>query len=302
MDETQQRNGEVLNWLLQGATDSAQGFRQGADLARNPKLKSLFSERAQQREQLAGQIADEVRSFEQPPVERGTVVGEAHRAFTYLRDAISQDSDKGLIEELLRRERALSDKFQSAVDDTRLPSQARSVATAALPGFAETTDELAKIDQEYSGDSGEGSAKPGRFKLSDEDGAFLAVPPGAVVLSSGSDGAEGRIERSQDTVVRIGLQAVAVATSQGGSLSVAIEAGDGSSNGRDGPGPNRTAPDCERDAGSVGQGWRRCPVQNLRHASRRPATAHGRLVAGRRGCRRRPARGRNRDTPFGRRS
>jgi uncharacterized protein (TIGR02284 family) len=237
MDETQQRNGEVLNWLLQGATDSAQGFRQGADLARNPKLKSLFSERAQQREQLAGQIADEVRSFEQPPVERGTVVGEAHRAFTYLRDAISQDSDKGLIEELLRRERALSDKFQSAVDDTRLPSQARSVATAALPGFAETTDELAKIDQEYSGDSGEGSAKPGRFKLSDEDGAFLAVPPGAVVLSSGSDGAEGRIERSQDTVVRIGLQAVAVATSQGGSLSVAIEAGDGSSNGRDGPGP-----------------------------------------------------------------
>ena len=103
MDETQQRNGEVLNWLLQGATDSAQGFRQGADLARIPKLKSLFSERAQQREQLAGQIADEVRSFEQPPVERGTVVGEAHRAFTYLRDAISQDSDKGLIEELLRR-------------------------------------------------------------------------------------------------------------------------------------------------------------------------------------------------------
>src|SRR5579871_2403467 len=102
MDQTPQRAGEVLNWLLQGANDSAQGFRQGADLARSPRLKALFAERAGQREELAGQIAAEVRSFEQPPLEGGTMIGEAHRAFTYLRDAISQDSDKGLVEELLR--------------------------------------------------------------------------------------------------------------------------------------------------------------------------------------------------------
>jgi len=56
----------------------------------------------------------------------------------------------------------------------------------------------------------------GLFKLSDDDSKFLAVPPGSVVLSSGANGTEGRIERSQDTVVRIGIQAVAVATSQGG--------------------------------------------------------------------------------------
>lgn len=237
MDETRQRNGEVLNWLLQGANDSAQGFRQGADLARNPKLKALFSERAQQREQLAGQIAEEVRSFEQPPTESGTVIGEAHRAFTYLRDAISKDSDKGLVEELLRREQALSDKFQSAINDTRLPPEARSVATAALPGFAATTDELGRIDQEFAGDPSDGSGGAGRFKLSEDDTTFLAVPAGSVVLASGADGTDGRLERTRDAVVRIGIQAVAVATSQGGSLSVAIEAGGGSSNGRDGPGP-----------------------------------------------------------------
>lgn len=234
MDETQQRNGEVLNWLLQGANDSAQGFRQGAALARNPKLQDLFSERAQQREQLAGEIADEVRTFEQPPAEGGTVIGDAHRAFTYLRDVISQDSDKGLVEELLRRERALSDKFQSATEDARLPSHAREVATTALPSFAETTDELAKIDQAFSGELQE-TPKTSGFKLSDDDNHFLEPPAGSAVLATGASGTESRIERSQDTVVRIGIQAVAVATSQGGSLAVTIEAGDSVSKGSDGP-------------------------------------------------------------------
>jgi uncharacterized protein (TIGR02284 family) len=236
MDETQQRDGEVLNWLLQGANDSAQGFRQGVDLARNPRLKSLFMERAQQREQLAGQLAAEVRSFEHPPSERGTVVGEAHRAFTYLRDAISQDSDKGLVEELLRRERALGDKFQSAVQDAQLPSHARSVAATALPGFTETTDELAKIGQEFSGTPQDREKSTGRFELNDADNRFLAVPAGAAVLSAGSSGTEGRIQRSEETVVRIGIQSVAVATSQGGRLSLSIEAGGNASSGHDGPG------------------------------------------------------------------
>jgi uncharacterized protein (TIGR02284 family) len=237
MDAAEQRNGEVLNWLLQGANDSAQGFRQGAALARNPKLQSLFAERAQQREQLAGQIAAEVRSFGQPVVEGGTVIGEAHRAFTYVRDAISQDSDKGLVEELLRRERALADKFKSAVDDTRLPSQARTVATTAFPSFVETTDELARIEQEFAGGARESPPPSGHFKLSDDDTSFLQVPAGAAVLSTGTGGTESSIERAEDTVMRIGIRSVAVATSQGGSLSVTIEAGDASSSGRDGPAP-----------------------------------------------------------------
>jgi len=235
MDETQQRNGEALNWLLQGANDSAQGFRQAETLARNPKLQTLFSERAQQREALAGQIAVEVRSFGQPPAEGGTVIGEAHKAFTYLRDAISQHSDRGLVEELLRRERALSDKFQTAIDDSRLPSRARDVARSARPNFAQTADELAKIDQELSGAAPNGQAASGQFELSDEDTTFLTPPSGSSVLSSGSGGTETSIERSEDTVVRIGLRAVAVATSQGGSLSVAIAAGGNSAEGRDGP-------------------------------------------------------------------
>jgi uncharacterized protein (TIGR02284 family) len=237
MNESAERNGEVLNWLLEGANDSEEGFRQGAALARNPRLQTLFSARAQQREQLVAQIAAEVRSFEQPPTESGSALGRAHQAFTYLRDAVSKNSDKGLVAELLRRERAIAGKFQTAVDDAQLPAHARGVATTALPSFAETAEELATLDQELSGTAWENPAAAGAFQLSDDDNRLLEAPAGAAVLFAGADGTESRIARSADTVVRIGIQAVAVATSEGGSLSVAIEAGDSSSKGRDGPAP-----------------------------------------------------------------
>jgi len=235
MDDTNKRNGEVLNWLLKGAIDSAEGFRQGATLARNPKFQALFLERAEQRKLLADQIAGEVRSFGEPSAEGGTVIGNAHRAFTYLRDSIGSDSDKGLIEELRRRERAIADKFQAAIEDVRLPPRPRSVATAAFPPFVEAANELAAIGQQLA--DGEGPAAAPRFKLTDDDARFLEVPAGAAVLSAGASGTESWIERPDDCVVRIGIQAVAVATAAGGALAVTIEVGDAASTSRDGPAP-----------------------------------------------------------------
>ena len=237
MAETPERNGEVLNWLLEGANDSAKGFRQGASLARNPQLQAFFSDHAGQREDLAQKIAAEVRSFAQTPSDRGTIIGGAHQAFISVRDAISKDSDDGLVDELLRRERALGRKFQSAIDDAQLPPRARSVAAEALPKFAETADELAVLRERYAAAAQDSAAASGRYELSDEDNRFLALPEGSAMLSAGASGTESVIQRTVDSVVRIGIQAVAVATAEGGRLSVAIEASGASSRGQDGPAP-----------------------------------------------------------------
>ena len=78
----------------------------------------------------------------------------------------------------------------------------------------ETTDELAKLDQAFSGELQE-APKTAGFKLSDDDNHFLEAPAGAALLSTGASGTESRIERAQDTVVRIGIENVAVVTSRG---------------------------------------------------------------------------------------
>jgi len=75
-----------------------------------------------------------------------------------------------------------------------------------------------------------------RFKLNEEDHGFLAPPQGASLLFSGASGTETWIERCEDTAVRLGIQSVAVATADGGSLGVCIEAAGASAKGQDGPG------------------------------------------------------------------
>ena len=61
-----------------------------------------------------------------------------------------------------------------------------------------------------------------RYKVNDDEEQFLAAPAGASLLFAGSSGTESWIERAEDTVVRLGMQAVAVATSEGGVLELAI--------------------------------------------------------------------------------
>jgi uncharacterized protein (TIGR02284 family) len=194
------RTGDVLNRLLQSAYDSAEGFRQGASLARNPKFKSFFNERAGERDALVRTIEAEVRSFGADPAAQGTVVGEAHRLFTYARDVLSRDSDKGLVEELVRRERVIVQTFESVADDSLEPDAARRVATDAFQRLSRDQLRLEGLGREFADgpDQPAGPApttstnrRPGmaaQFKLTDDDNGFLTVPPGASVLFAGSSG------------------------------------------------------------------------------------------------------------------
>jgi hypothetical protein len=76
-----------------------------------------------------------------------------------------------------------------------------------------------------------------QFKLNDEEERFLVAPQGASLLFAGASGTETWIERLEPTAVRIGIQAAAVATSDGGSLGVCIEVGGAAAKGEDGPAP-----------------------------------------------------------------
>lgn len=78
------------------------------------------------------------------------------------------------------------------------------------------------------------------YKLNEEDNQFLAPPDGASVLFSGSTGTETWIERTEDVVVRIGIQSVGVVTANDGFLAVCIELGGQQAKGSDGPGAIET--------------------------------------------------------------
>ena len=78
------------------------------------------------------------------------------------------------------------------------------------------------------------------FKLHEADEKFLAVPQAGTLVFAGAGGTQTWIEREKDTVVRITLQSVAVATAQDGALEVCIKIGEDCARGQDGPAPVET--------------------------------------------------------------
>ena len=73
------------------------------------------------------------------------------------------------------------------------------------------------------------------YKMNPEDEAFLQVPREASLLFAGAEGTETWIERTRDTVVRLSVNSVAMATADGGTLEVVIDVGGAQAKGRDGP-------------------------------------------------------------------
>jgi hypothetical protein len=73
------------------------------------------------------------------------------------------------------------------------------------------------------------------YKISDVDEKFLHTPQDATLFFAGASGTATFIERDRDTVVRISIKSVAVATADGGSLEVCIDIDGQSASGQDGP-------------------------------------------------------------------
>ena len=55
------------------------------------------------------------------------------------------------------------------------------------------------------------------FKMNEADEKFLSLPQDATLIFAGTSGTETWIERERDTIVRIFLKSVAIATSDSGS-------------------------------------------------------------------------------------
>jgi uncharacterized protein (TIGR02284 family) len=138
-----------LDLLLRSAHDSAESYRQGAELARNPTFQALFRDRTQKRQQLIETIQAQARSFGIDAVEKGTVTGETNRLITLARNALSGDSDRGLLEDLVRREHIVAREFARVAGDDAAPETARKIAARALSQLAKEEGELEALSEQF---------------------------------------------------------------------------------------------------------------------------------------------------------
>jgi uncharacterized protein (TIGR02284 family) len=117
----------VLNSLITTTIDSANGFDEAANDARSDRFQSMFREYGNERRQCVQQLQDAVRRFGGTPETDGSAKAAVHRSWLNLKDAVTGDSDKQIVEEVENGEDYIKDKYETALKDDKLSPEARAI-------------------------------------------------------------------------------------------------------------------------------------------------------------------------------
>ncbi|MCR5876229.1 PA2169 family four-helix-bundle protein [Phenylobacterium sp. J426] len=135
----------VLNSLIETTLDSANGYRDAAENVDRSDCKTLFAERAAQRQGLVRRLQDEVRAFGEEPETDQSFAGKAHNKFVELKNAVTGGSDKAVVDEVERGEDVIKAKYEQALRDDDLPPSARALVQEAYNAIKADHDEVSRL-------------------------------------------------------------------------------------------------------------------------------------------------------------
>ena len=145
---------KVLNSLITTTIDSANGFEEAANDARSPQFQTMFREYGSERRRCVQQLQDEVRRLGGTPEDDGSVKAAAHRTWLNLKDAVTGESDKQIIEEVENGEDYIKEKYETALKDDKLSPTARSVIQEAFASVRKGHDRASQLKHSMQGTTG----------------------------------------------------------------------------------------------------------------------------------------------------
>ncbi len=148
MNESSVHDIKILNELIMTTLDSADGYTTAAKDAGNPTFKSLFSQWASERRQVAGELQSQVQALGGKPEDEGSMLASAHRVFLNLRDSLTK-GDKSVVEEVERGEDYLKEKFEDALDDDDLSMNVRPLVNRAYESVIQGHDQARDLKRSY---------------------------------------------------------------------------------------------------------------------------------------------------------
>lgn len=143
--QTHDHTVKVLNGLIETTLDSANGYRDAAEGAESPPIRSLLSRKASTREELSRRLQSEVRSFGAEPETDQSAMGKAHNIFTELKGKIMGRDDDGVLAEVDRGESFIEKKFEEASRDPELPEHVRRLIESECAAIRTDHEEMKRM-------------------------------------------------------------------------------------------------------------------------------------------------------------
>lgn len=133
---------ETVNDLIKTTIDSVDGYRSAAEDANSNQFQAIFFERANERQHVAEELREHVRSLGGDPQDDGSILAGAHRAFMNLRDAVTGSDDQAVIAEVERGEDHIKAKFETALEDANLATDTRSLISQCYDSVKSGHDQM----------------------------------------------------------------------------------------------------------------------------------------------------------------
>ncbi len=134
----------TLNNLVQTCKDGANGFRVAAEGVQTSDLRDAFTRYAQQRSQFATELQDEVRKLGGDPETSGSVAASLHRGWINIREALSGNDEKAVLNEAERGEDVAVSSYQDAMKQA-LPADVLSIIQRQYMQVKEAHDRVKSL-------------------------------------------------------------------------------------------------------------------------------------------------------------
>ena len=121
METNTEKIADKLNALVQKNSDAQKGFERAGQIVTSKTLSDWFVTRAVERRIFREELKEEVHSFGHPCVQTPSLTGDIHRAWMDIKAAFSADSDKAMLKEAVRGEKAALDEYNEVFAETTMP-------------------------------------------------------------------------------------------------------------------------------------------------------------------------------------
>jgi uncharacterized protein (TIGR02284 family) len=132
---------DVLKDLVECCKDGEYGFRECAEQATSPQLKSTFLQRADDCRRGAQELNDCIRQYGGTAEEGGSALGAMHRGWVSIKSKLTTYDDKAVLEEAERGEDNAKARYMKAMQKN-LPADVRQVVERQMQGVQRNHDQV----------------------------------------------------------------------------------------------------------------------------------------------------------------
>ena len=141
----------VLETLIDTVYDSIEGYRRAAETADTAGLKTVFTNQLDRRRRTLELLNQELGRLGGDVMTKGTMTGGLHRLWLKITEAF-QSGDEAAIDRVQEGEEYLAGKFETALENTDLDPQTRTVIVQALGEIRQgesLAEQLEGADDDY---------------------------------------------------------------------------------------------------------------------------------------------------------